>query len=371
MAIYQRATGWQIKVMRKGKKFVDFISGLDNLEKAKAIELNAIADLVKGITPRAGSLKEGTSLTLEYAFEETWAQNWQDTSLGYQTKIQQYWRSIQAYFINEKGIRRLDLIDTKAIDGYIRALRASGNKPKTVNNKILCLSSMLRLMHERGELKAMPVLHWLKVKGNSRPRYFSPEEEQEILGLADDMRFHKREINELLKDFIITLSDTGMRPWSEAKLLDTNWIVRNSMGERIIRIPREVTKTDTERELPITPRLAGVLDKHIDRLGRNGLIFKSLDYKWHCVKFWNELVRPTKGWSELEVWYCFRHTFATRLCEYDVNLKVVQTLLGHSCITQTARYAKTTDVAMQNAMNSLDRGRRNALEGSTGVYAMP
>lgn len=364
MAIHKTSTGWSIKLMRKGHRFSDFVLGPENYAEAQAIELRALADMSSGLRPSGGTLKHGTSLTLQYAFDETWEQSWQGASKGYQAKVLQYWRSLKEYFIDQRKMVRLDAIDTKAIDDYVKVLRAKGNKPKTVNNKLNCLSSMLTLMTERRLLKAVPVLHWEKVKNNSRPRYFSPEEELEILGLASTMRFHAGWINEALTDFIILLADTGMRPWSEAHALRVSWIVTNSMGIKVIRIPAEVCKTDTERELPITPRLAQVLDKYVRRLGKGERLFEGLDYKWHCVAFWDSLVRPTMGWGATEVWYCFRHTFATRLCEYDVNLKVVQSLMGHSCITQTARYAKATDTAKSNAIQALEQGRLNALDAS-------
>jgi len=367
MAIYKTATGWSIKIMRDGFRFTDFVKGLENYSEAQSIELTALADMSRGLRPTGGALKHGTTLTLQYAFDETWERVWQTSSSGYQTKVIQYWNSIREYFIDQRKMVRLDSIDTKAIDDYIKVLRAKGNKPKTVNNKLNCLSSMLTLMTERQLLKALPVMHWESVKNNSRPRYFSPEEEMQILDLAGDMHFHAQWINELLQDFIILLADTGMRPWSEAKALDTRWIVSNSVGVRVIRIPQEVTKTDTEREIPITPRLAMVLDKHSLRLGKGGVVFEKLDYKWHCVEFWDNLVRPVMRWGKKEVWYCFRHTFATRLCEYHGNLKVVQSLMGHSCITQTARYAKSTDKAMSNAILALEVGRLAALEHSRAV----
>lgn len=362
MTIRKTAKGWSIRVSVKGQAYRDFVHGHDNYAEAEAIELEAIATMKRGLVPGKGKVVGGKpNLTLQYAFDETWDHQWKRTSAGYQKKTIQYWNSIREYFADEMGIRTLDQINTAAVDGYIQSLRDIGNKAKTVNNKLTCLSSILKLMFERDYLKAVPIIHWVKLNNNSRPRYFSPVEEQEILEMADDFPFRTPDTNVLMKDFIITLADTGMRPWSEAKALDLRWIVRNNIGERVIRIPREVTKTDTERELPITPRLEKVLSRHTRRGVTKGLVFKDLDYKWHCQRFWNELVRPTKGWGDLEVWYCFRHTFATRLCEYDVNLKVVQTLLGHSCITQTARYAKTTDVAKQNAMNALHQGRQEAL----------
>jgi len=367
MAIYTMATGYQIKVQRDGFRFHDFVKGLENYKEAVSIELSALADMSKGLRPTGGALKHGTSLTLMYAFDETWDKSWSVQSKGYQKKVLQYWKSLSSYFIDDRRMMRLEAIDTKAIDDYIKVLRAKGNKPKTINNKLNCLSSMLTLMTERRLLKAVPVIHWESVKNNSRPRYFSPEEEQQILGLAGDMHYHSQWINDLLQDFIILLCDTGMRPWSEAKAIQPSWVVRNSNGIRIIRIPREVTKTDAEREIPLTGRLANVLDKRISTLARGDLIFEKLDYKWHCVEFWDNLVRPVMGWGPKEVWYCFRHTFATRLCEYSGNLKVTQQLMGHSCITQTARYAKATDKAMCDAMVSLEYGRLKALEESQGT----
>ena len=59
------------------------------------------------------------------------------------------------------------------------------------------------------------------------------------------------------------------------------------------------------------------------------------------------------GWGEDEVWYGIRHTFATRLCELKVNLKVVQELMGHTNINQTAQYAKATDNAKFDAIDAL------------------
>ena len=43
MSIYKTATGWQIKVMRDGHRFVDYVKGLDLHAQAVAIEAQAIA----------------------------------------------------------------------------------------------------------------------------------------------------------------------------------------------------------------------------------------------------------------------------------------------------------------------------------------
>jgi len=48
-----------------------------------------------------------------------------------------------------------------------------------------------------------------------------------------------------------------------------------------------------------------------------------------------------------------RHTFATRLCELGVPLKVVSKILGHSTIQMTERYANPTPDSMKEAVESL------------------
>jgi len=353
MSIYKKATGWQIKVMRDGYRFVDFVKGLDLYAQAEAIEAQAIADMKRGLRPVGGQLKHGTSLTLQLAYDTTWESQWEHRSDGYKKKVIQYWNAIDKFFIKEQKVKRLDDVDTVMIDKYVSHLRAKGNKPKTINNKLTCLSSMLKHMAHTGQLKHLPNIKWEKIGDNSRLRYYSPAEEVMILELAGDMDFHSQSINDLLQDFITVLFDTGMRPWIEAHNVRAKWLKNDINGRPIIRIPKKYSKTNKERDIPMTGRVADILWKRSEGQDADFRLFGKLDYKWHCTRFWNELVRPVMNWDEDEVWYAMRHTFATRLVEADVNLRVVQRLMGHSNISQTARYAKVTDAALQHGIEVL------------------
>ncbi len=51
----------------------------------------------------------------------------------------------------------------------------------------------------------------------------------------------------------------------------------------------------------------------------------------------------------------FRATFATDLIDNGNDLVTVQTLMGHSSVTQTAEYVQSSDLKMRSAIKSLDR----------------
>ena len=174
MSIYETKTGWQIKVQRNGHRFVDFVLGLDLKSEALAIEAQAVADMARGLRPVGGQLRHGTSLTLQLAYDETWEHQWKYESKSYQTKVVQYWNAIDQFFIKQRKVKRLEDVDTMMIDDYICHLRDKGNKPKTINNKLTCLSSMMKHMtHDWQACKHAPIIQWEKIGDNSRLRYYS------------------------------------------------------------------------------------------------------------------------------------------------------------------------------------------------------
>lgn len=49
-----------------------------------------------------------------------------------------------------------------------------------------------------------------------------------------------------------------------------------------------------------------------------------------------------------------RHTFCTRLCEHETNLKVIQSIMGHTSIKTTMDiYAETTEKKKQETFETL------------------
>ncbi|MCM1135717.1 MAG: tyrosine-type recombinase/integrase, partial [Clostridium sp.] len=54
--------------------------------------------------------------------------------------------------------------------------------------------------------------------------------------------------------------------------------------------------------------------------------------------------------------HVFRHTFCTRFCENETNIKVIQEIMGHANISITMDiYAKATEEKKKQALDELSK----------------
>jgi site-specific recombinase XerD len=66
--------------------------------------------------------------------------------------------------------------------------------------------------------------------------------------------------------------------------------------------------------------------------------------------------------------HCLRHTFASELLSAGMPLESLQYLMGHSSIVVTRRYARLTNIALENdyfsAMQKIEKGESDGLYGN-------
>ena len=170
--------------------------------------------------------------------------------------------------------------------------------------------------------------------------------------------------NSCRRDFTLILFalHTGLRN-TEVIGLNVEDIYPHGVVANILDLPAAIAKGKKPRRIPLSELIKTRLSRYLDEefaLKRITLIkdplFRS---KWsnkrlgprdfqqilrkHSISALNHPCNP----------HMLRHTFATKLLEKS-NIKIVQELLGHSCMQSTQIYLHPSSTDKMNAVNKLD-----------------
>jgi len=131
----------------------------------------------------------------------------------------------------------------------------------------------------------------------------------------------------------------------------------------IIRV--EQGKGSRDRQAMLSPALLPVLRawwREGRRLGKmlpNGWLFPGLDpIAPLSTRQLNRICKMAAADAELGKrvsMHTLRHSFATHLLEQQVDIRVIQVLLGHKKLTTTARYAHVATKTLTDVQSPLDR----------------
>ncbi len=159
-----------------------------------------------------------------------------------------------------------------------------------------------------------------------------------------------------LQALIIACLDMGCR---KGELLNLQW--RDVHGDTII-LPASTTKTYQNRAIPISQRLAAILEmRRLDPKGKElpptayvfgdevGGRIKSVKTAWTAAKRRAGIVGLQLG--------DLRREFGSQLLEADVAPHVVRDFLGHSNLTTTSRYLATSIRTQRQALKKLEQAR--------------
>lgn len=233
--------------------------------------------------------------------------------------------------------------DDELLDLLVKEFRRKNNSNATINRKLSALYKLLRKAERMGQIPRLPTYLRLKEK-NGRIRFLSREEEAALFGA----------IGKSSPDFerlCIFLVDSGARvgealglKWTDLQGSDaTFWI----------------TKSGRSRTVPLTKR-AWQAARDAPR-ARNTGPFSMIDYqkfRYH----WNRARQTVGLGSDAQVVpHILRHTCASRLVQAGIDLRRVQTFLGHQTIQMTLRYAHLATSDLAQCAAALD-ARNDAAE---------
>jgi integrase len=261
------------------------------------------------------------------------------------------------------GHLHLDQISSREIERFKTEKAKTGLSPKTINNRLLTLNTILRHAYE-WELLQTPhsKIKFLKT-AQSRTDYLSEMESNALLLAASGTIY----------ELILTALRTGMRrgelkalQWSsldwDAKLI----VVRHTLwdGDKTL----DSTKSNRERYIPMDAELHAFLSV---RRRHQGFVFTDqMGQPFNSYGLTEGLEEVCKRAGIRRItWHVLRHTFATQLAMKGVPLNVVQTLLGHSTILMTMRYAHVAPSSLHSAIGLLG-GSNSVAANDNGQLAV-
>ena len=216
--------------------------------------------------------------------------------------------------------REFSFFSQHMLDGLRGALRRNGNSNATINRKMAALSKLLRKAHKMKDLSSLP--EFVKEReGVGRIRFLDPGEEQRLFTAI-------RGYSEISYRLCIFLIDTGARL---GEAIDLRWTDITPTHATFW-----VTKSKRSRSVPMTRRVREAIELPRERC--LGPFHDITQQQFRTV--WNKAKQDVGLAADPDVVpHVLRHTCASRLVQGGIDIRRVQTWLGHQTLQMTMRYA--------------------------------
>lgn len=212
-------------------------------------------------------------------------------------------------------------------------------QPQSVRLYLGALRAAFRYARRSRFCDVNPMTDYEVPKGKKkRRRVASSDEVRQIIEFLSEHR--TKAYREDLRRAVVLGVETGMRR-AEVSQLRWSWI---DLRNHVIRIPREVTKTEEARSVPITEAVMEVLSEK----PKDPII--KLDPEQITDKF-SRAMRKL-GIVDLH-FHDLRHTRATTWIKAGVPEAVVQAILGHESVAMTRHYTNLTEQDLREAIARL------------------
>jgi len=266
---------------------------------------------------------------------------WQ-TTLGVRTQTKKdYERSLNSHILPNFGdvaMRDIRQVDLKA---WLVRMQNQGLSERTIEKHLNLLASILKMAVENEYLHKSPFTGWKRGKAQKRHKV-TPLTFQQVEGLAKALP-PRYQIMVWIGYF------TGMRPSEMLGLtlgqldFDKGTITIDRQLSRDTSQVHEVKGLKTkasERTISFSEELQGLIREHIavHGLGQGGLILRNrlggiLRYP-DAARLFRKAARAT-GLKDGEGLHQLRHTCVSTLISLNVNMKAIQSWVGHASITET------------------------------------
>ena len=256
------------------------------------------------------------------------------------------WDSALKQLINYAGkIVPFKDVTTEFCEGFKEFLltnKTKTGKPLAKNSVISYLNKLKAALNQAFDDKIInenPAKRIKNIKPDESNREYLTKEEVKAL-METDCRY------EVLKRAFLFSCFTGMR-WSDINQLTWRYVRKSEDGYRV-HFSQKKTKGVEYLDIP---------DIALEYIGEKGepddRVFVGLKYSAYMNTALARWVLEA-GITKLITFHCARHTYATILLEKDVNIRVIQDMLGHKELRTTLIYAKIVDKKRREAASIFD-----------------
>ena len=260
---------------------------------------------------------------------------------GYAESTQQvYWDAARA-FAEHVGRSPAEL-GREQLREYVEVLRASGIGPSRLKQHL----AGLKFLYDKtlGRPQEVSFLAWPK-QPRAVPRVLS---QQQVVALFEALQSPK------YRALAMVMYGAGLRVRETCTLE-----VSDIDGSRMVIHVRH-GKGDVARDVPLSPRLLEALRAYWrqERPPQPFLFvgkYTGRPVNPAAVRKAMQRARAAAGLKRRVTPHTLRHSFATHLLEAGTDVRVIQQLLGHRCLSTTAGYTRVTHATMAKTTSPLDR----------------
>ncbi len=261
---------------------------------------------------------------------------------------------VMAHYLRPRfGDQPLDAITNESIQRLKGELSALA--PKTVNNVLSLLGTVLRVAVEWGDLQALPArVKLLRVP----PKEVASYEEDHFERLVTAARAVGREV-ELL---VLLGGEAGLRcgevlglEWPDVDFGRGYLTVQRAVWREHVTLP----KGGRSRRLPLTTRLALALKGHRHLAGQRVLVGEGGAALCRAdLRSWMMQAQRRAGLEANGLLHILRHTFCSRLAARNVPMLTIKELAGHVSLSTTQRYMHLSSAAPREGIRALETSTR-------------
>lgn len=343
MSVYRRGKKYWISI-RHNKIRHRCPSPANTMAGAKAYEASLRGKLAQG-KPIADKQEESISFS---NFVDKWFNTYVITNNKPSEQLNKK-MAIKNHLRPFFGKIDIDKINNLNIEEFKAKKQNEGKCNKSINNYLGMLRKCLNCAEEWELISKAPKIRPLKVPPQ-KFNFFTEAEYNQILEEA-------KKINQEFYEMVLFTLRTGVRVgellvlrWEDIDFDKKTVTIQRSIVNGIIGSP----KSNKVREIPLADDIFFILKRKKATLKN----FKILTlWKIKISRFsLNRALKRVCGVFGFKVggWHDLRHTFASKLANNGIPLQVIQTLLGHSDLKMTQRYAHLEPLTLSDAIKTLE-----------------